>query len=240
MDEFTKQLANKLGELNIDVEVYTEYVSGIVEDERMSLDERREALIETLQSVLIDVSDYATTTSQEDALVVATDVAEQVLVFWEQAKVVKAEEEERRRIEDKKLIDGVAAVGHSPQKQQTTNNYITTTISRQDADIKKRLVAQFGCQVDETVEFGEDGELMRPFLKVSGDGKKTDAELSEMIGGRNDNREMVKQKAQQEREKAKVEHDGDIRRRTEQKQKEQLKKEKEKQRVSKNERKSGR
>eukprot|EP00922_Rhytidocystis_sp_ex-Travisia-forbesii_P013180 GHVS01019739.1.p1 GENE.GHVS01019739.1~~GHVS01019739.1.p1 ORF type:complete len:232 (-),score=67.55 GHVS01019739.1:63-758(-) len=231
MEEFEELLAVKLTEINVDVEVYTEYITGIVDDESMTESECRESLVETLRSVLLDVGEGEVMVD-----VTAQRVADEVLTMWEKAQMKrKLEEDEKRREAVVVQLHPMGNVleGMSPRKQTGAN----VQDNREDAALKKRLVAQFGCQVDETVEFGEDGELLRP-PKNSGE-KKSSTE-DEMLAGRIDNREMVKSKAQKDREKSKIDHEIEVKRRTEQKQKDQHKKEKEKQRVAKQERRSGR
>ncbi|PHJ22904.1 hypothetical protein CSUI_003246 [Cystoisospora suis] len=223
--EFEEFLCEHLEKIKVDTDVFKEYVLGILQDESMSSSEKVEAVTDSLQIAVED----------ESLASLVPDLASQFVEKW-----VKEVEEVQKQI---KLQEQEAALKDAVKASTPGSSTTTAASSRasawdaaQDTAVKQRLLDQFAWQVDEVVDFDENGaDMIRNSSK-----KETQSGPIADDMFRNDNRARVAAAHQMDRLRAKAQHEDEMRRRAEQKKQEALKKEKEKQRVAKKERRAGR
>ncbi|CBZ53558.1 conserved hypothetical protein [Neospora caninum Liverpool] len=223
--EFETFLCEQLEKLKVDTDVFKDYVVGILQDENASRTEKVEAVTESLQFAVED----------ESVAGLVPDFATECVDKWVK-EVEEVEHQKKAEQQEAALKDAVkapspaaaAATRGTPVKSQGWED-------PQDKALKQRLMDQFAWQVDEVVDFDENGAEM---LRTSTKKESHDPLAEDMF--RNDNRARVAAAQQMDRLKAKAQHEDELRRRAEQKKLEALKKEKEKNRVAKKERRAGR
>ncbi|EPR64611.1 hypothetical protein TGPRC2_233850 [Toxoplasma gondii TgCatPRC2] len=222
--EFESFLCEQLEKLKVDTDVFKDYVMGILQDDSASRTEKVDAVAESLQFAVED----------ESVAGLVPDFAAECVDKWVK-EVEEVEHQKKTEQQEAALKDAVkvstpasAPAARSPVKTQGWEN-------PQDKALKQRLMEQFAWQVDEVVDFDENGaEMLRSSAK-----KDSHDPLADDLF-RNDNRARVAAAQQMDRLKAKAQHEDELRRRAEQKKMEALKKEKEKNRVAKKERRAGR
>ncbi|CEL97978.1 unnamed protein product [Vitrella brassicaformis CCMP3155] len=234
--EFMAFMRQKLEELGIDGDVYAEYVLGIVKDDSLDDDEKLEAVQGSLLAVLEDDSKEALLHS----------IARDAFDRWRDLDAkqrAKATETKHSR-----LVDAIKAssAAEGEDRQQSSNGrrgdedggHGGGEIDDEDEEerrLKKSVMEQYGMEVSERVERGENGEIYTTQgLTRRGENAGDDGLL------RNDNKERVKAVEQMQRDAAKQAHEKEQGRIREQKAREEAKKAKEAQRVAKKERRAGR
>ncbi|PFH38462.1 hypothetical protein BESB_008040 [Besnoitia besnoiti] len=225
-EEFEAFLDQQLEKLKVDTDVFKDYVVGILQDENASPTEKVEAVTESLQFAVED----------DSVASLVPDFATECVDKW----VKEVEEvQQQKKAEQKEAALKEAVKVSSPEPTAAASRTGRTTAAEsedpQDKAVKQRLIQQFAWQVDEVVDFDENGaDMLRCSSKV-----ETHDPLADNVF-RNDNRARVAAAQQMDRLRAKAQHEDELRRRAEQKKAEALKKAKEKNRVAKKERRAGR
>eukprot|EP00920_Eleutheroschizon_duboscqi_P004656 GHVT01010750.1.p1 GENE.GHVT01010750.1~~GHVT01010750.1.p1 ORF type:complete len:237 (+),score=94.38 GHVT01010750.1:540-1250(+) len=211
--------------LGVDVDVYSEYVLGILDEASSSPSEKRVAIAECLQDVL---EEAGTAEGGKENL---TAFAAKVVALWVQTEESRAARTAALTSGEEKLRAALALECARPPPAPGADK----PVDAKDAKAKMRTLQQFAIEFTPTVEFGEDGQQL-----PGGSPARAAAKGDEDEDLKNDNRTRVKDYERAQKDKAKTEHNQEVLRRQELKQKETQKKEKEKQRVAKKERRSGR
>eukprot|EP00389_Voromonas_pontica_P001723 GDKH01002577.1.p1 GENE.GDKH01002577.1~~GDKH01002577.1.p1 ORF type:complete len:233 (+),score=34.89 GDKH01002577.1:158-856(+) len=228
-ETFTTQLASKLDALGVDCDVYAPYVVGILEDDTLDAAERSEAILDQLAGVV-----------EDDSLAAGlSQVVSKILEEWDASQAAKVEPETDLKSEALRAAMTAFHVRETTVASTAASSSSApsgTVTSEKDAEVKKAILSQYMYDIDEVVEFDEQGNKI-----PAGKGVATKkADPLEGIMPANDNRERGKLIQQAQRVASKAEHEKEVQRIKEQKAAEALKKEKEKQRTQKKERKSGR
>mmetsp|Transcript_13327 Transcript_13327/g.20305 ORF Transcript_13327/g.20305 Transcript_13327/m.20305 type:complete len:227 (+) Transcript_13327:276-956(+) len=220
-DEFNEWLVSKLESLSLDSEVYCEYVSGIMGDSDMDLNERAETVKNLIVSALEDDDPDQKVESLPEELVKQWESKQEADKAQEEAQALaKREELERKQEEDRRMAK------ENSEKLEAASK---VEMSREERRERERLLNAYAYAEN---DFDEDGNITSKVISAGDD------DLGAMVGA-NTNKQRVQEEAQVQRVKAKAAHEAQQKRNKEQQMREKEQKEKKKERTQKKEKRRG-
>ena len=210
---FNVWLCSRLKSLNLDEEVLGEYISGILDEDDSSHEEKQDALQETLEGMM-EMPDNS--------------ISSEIFKKWQECQEIK---ERLKQENENKKEDILATVVEKQIK--ATSNIRQNPSHKLDEDIKKSLLAQYAHESDEDFYSSSDEESSAQITKIQA--PETDKGLFQNTNAKSvlEKEKEKRDKQKQENEEKKVKNKED---REKQKAKVEQRKEKEKKRTQKGER----
>ncbi|CAB3995609.1 Hypothetical predicted protein [Paramuricea clavata] len=211
--EFHVWLCSRLKSLNLDEEVLGEYISGILDGDDSTPEEKEEALKETLEGMMESPDD---------------NVSSDIFMKWKECEEKKAKLKQESENQKQDILAAVVE-----KQMKTTNNVNKKPSHKLDENVKKNLIAQYGQEYDEDFYSSSDEEAPSQTTKSQPVEKDKGVFQNTNTKSVLDKEKEKRDKQRQENEDKKVKDKED---REKQKTKAEQRKDKEKKRTQKGER----
>ncbi|CAB3995607.1 Hypothetical predicted protein [Paramuricea clavata] len=128
--EFHVWLCSRLKSLNLDEEVLGEYISGILDGDDSTPEEKEEALKETLEGMMESPDD---------------NVSSDIFMKWKECEEKKAKLKQESENQKQDILAAVVE-----KQMKTTNNVNKKPSHKLDENVKKNLIAQYELHISLT------------------------------------------------------------------------------------------
>ena len=196
MANFDDWLSEQLNRLDIDAEVYGEYVKGIMGDTEQNIEERVTTVSEILSSALpeeVDLTPFQSGLTDEWTKV-EREMAQ------EQAQKLKAKKDAEEKVLEEEKQKSIAAQQARDEKAKSKKK-----LSREELALREKVLQEYG--FEEESAFDENGHFVSTGPSSTG---RASAENDESGGNRN--KQLVKDHQKQQREISKTQHEQKVKR----------------------------